>query len=154
VKDRQIPPHKRDRTRAFHGPTTLVVDDRLRVEARAVVVAAGSQPFVPPPFDAIRATGADERRHLRTADLPASLAVIGTGVIALELGQAMQRLGVRVAFFNPFDELGPFTDPEVKRVVARELASELDLRLGVQMVDAAALGGGSACAGRSRRRRA
>jgi len=74
--------------------------------------------------------------------LPASLAVIGTGVIALELGQAMQRLGVRVAFFNPFDELGPFTDPEVKRVVARELASELDLRLGVQVVDAAAVGGG------------
>ena len=29
----------------------------------------------------------------------ASLAVIGTGVIGLELGQAMARLGVRVSFF-------------------------------------------------------
>jgi dihydrolipoamide dehydrogenase len=32
----------------FIGPTRLVVDDRVQVEARAVVVAAGSTPFVPP----------------------------------------------------------------------------------------------------------
>jgi dihydrolipoamide dehydrogenase len=126
----------------FTNKTTLMVGDELRVEARAVVVATGSQPFVPPPFDAIRERMLTSDDIFALPALPASLAVIGTGVIALELGQAMQRLGVRVAFFNPFDELGPFTDPEVKRVVARELASELDLRLGVQVVDAAAVGGG------------
>ena len=126
----------------FTGRTTLVVDDKLRVEARAVVVATGSQPFVPPPFDAIRDRVLTSDDIFELPALPASLAVIGTGVIALELGQAMQRLGVRVAFFNPFDELGPFTDPEVKRVVARELSSELDLRLGVQVVDAAPVDGG------------
>lgn len=126
----------------FTNKTTLMVGDELRVEARAVVIATGSQPFVPPPFDAIREKVLTSDDIFELPALPASLAVIGTGVIALELGQAMQRLGVRVAFFNPFDELGPFTDPEVKRVVARELASELDLRLGVQVVDAAAVGGG------------
>jgi dihydrolipoamide dehydrogenase len=126
----------------FTDRTTLVVDDKLRVEARAVVVATGSQPFVPPPFDAIRDRVLTSDDIFELPSLPASLAVIGTGVIALELGQAMQRLGVRVAFFNPFDELGPFTDPEVKRVVARELSSELDLRLGVQVVDAVAVDAG------------
>ena len=126
----------------FTDRTTLVVGDELRVEARAVVVATGSQPFVPPPFDAIRERVLTSDDIFELPALPASLAVIGTGVIALELGQAMQRLGVGVAFFNPFDELGPFTDPEVKRVVARELSSELDLRLGVQVVDAAAVDGG------------
>src|SRR5512134_3825958 len=38
----------------FTGPTTLEVDARIRVEARTIVVAAGSHPFVPSPFDAIR----------------------------------------------------------------------------------------------------
>jgi dihydrolipoamide dehydrogenase len=120
----------------FTGPTTLVVDERIRVDARAVVVAAGSHPFVPPPFDAIRdrVLTSDEVFELR--DLPASLAVIGTGIIALELGQSMQRLGARVAFFNPFEEVGPFTDPEVRSVASRDLATELDLRLGVRMLAA------------------
>jgi dihydrolipoamide dehydrogenase len=133
-----IPAEQRLRGHArFTGHTTLAVGDDARVEARAVVVATGSRPFVPPPFARIR-------RHVLTSDdvfelpdLPASLAVIGTGVIALELGQAFQRLGVRVAFFNPFEELGPFTDPELQRVVRRDLAAELDLRLGVAVDEAA-----------------
>jgi dihydrolipoamide dehydrogenase len=68
--------------------------------------------------------------------------VIGTGIIALELGQSMHRLGVRVAFFNPFDELGPFTDPDVKRTARRDLSAELDLRLGIEMLAAKAETGG------------
>lgn len=120
----------------FAGPTTLVVDERVRVEARAVVVAAGSRPFVPPPFDAIRERVLTSDEVFELTDLPASLAVIGTGTIALELGQSMQRLGVRTAFFNPFDEVGPFTDPEVRAVARRDLGAELDLRLGVQVVAA------------------
>jgi dihydrolipoamide dehydrogenase len=83
--------------------------------ARAVVVAAGSTPFVPPPFDAVRERVLTSDDVFELPDLPESLAVIGTGIIALELGQAFHRLGVRVAFFNPFDELGPFTDPAMKR---------------------------------------
>jgi dihydrolipoamide dehydrogenase len=138
-----IPAAQRLRGHArFVGPTTLSVGDRVRVEARAVVVAAGSSPFVPPPFDALR-------EHVLTSDelfempgLPASVAVIGTGIIALELGQSLQRLGAQVAFFNPFDELGPLTDPELKRVVHRELSSELDLRLGATISSAERTEGG------------
>lgn len=135
----RIPEEQRLLGRArFVGPTTLVVDDRVRVAARTVVVAAGSRPFVPPPFDAIRDRVLTSDEVFELTDLPPSLAVIGTGIIALELGQSMQRLGVRTAFFNPFDEVGPFTDPEVKQVARRDLAAELDLRLGVQMIAAEA----------------
>ncbi|MCU0973317.1 MAG: dihydrolipoyl dehydrogenase [Burkholderiales bacterium] len=119
----------------FTGPTTLEVDGRVGVAARTIVVAAGSQPFVPPPFDRMRdrVMVSDDVFELR--ELPESIAVIGTGVIALELGQALQRLGVRVAFFNPFEEVGAFTDPEVKRIAERDLAAELDLRLGIEMLE-------------------
>jgi len=130
-----IPAAQRLRGHArFTGPTTLQVDDRVRVAARTVVVAAGSQTFVPPPFDDIRDAIMVSDDVFELHDLPASLAVIGTGTIALELGQAMQRLGVRVAFFNPFEVVGAFSDPEVKRVAHRDLATELDLRLGVEML--------------------
>jgi dihydrolipoamide dehydrogenase len=113
----------------FVAPTTLMVDDRIRVEARAVVVATGSSPVVPTPFDAIREHVLTSDDVFELADLPRSLAVIGTGIIALELGQAMHRLGVRTAFFTPFDALGPLSDPEVMAIVRRDLCTELDMRL-------------------------
>jgi dihydrolipoamide dehydrogenase len=43
-----------------------------------------------------------------------------------------------VAFFNPFLEVGPFTDPEIQAEVRRVLAQELDLRLGVAVTAAEA----------------
>jgi dihydrolipoamide dehydrogenase len=113
----------------FLGPTALAIDDRLRVEAKAVVVAAGSAPNVPPPFDALGAHAMVNDDVFEMDDLPESIAVIGTGIIALELGQALARLGVRVAFFNPFDDLGPFTDPEIKENARHVLCAEMAIHL-------------------------
>ena len=126
----------------FVGPSTLEVDplhpgeEATRVEARAVVVAAGSEPWVPPPFDAIREHVMVNDDVFELQDLPESLAVVGTGVVGLELGQALARLGVRVVFFNRSASLGPFSDPEVKRVVRETLDAELELELEVGMLEA------------------
>lgn len=120
----------------FVDRTSLVVGDHTRVNARAVVIATGSSPWIPPPFDAIE-------EHVETSDsifewraLPRSVAMIGTGVIALELGQALHRLGVSVAFFNPFEDLGPLTDPACQRVAREVFSRELELHLGVQDLSA------------------
>ena len=135
VRDTEaIPEEHRLRGHArFAGPTTLVIDVRVRVEARAVVVATGSRPHVPAPFAGLgdRAITSDDVFEL--SDLPESLAVIGAGVVALELGQAMGRLGVRVAFFNRSERVGPLTDPELRRIARRDLSAELDLRLRVDV---------------------
>ena len=71
-------------------------------------------------------------------DLPESVAVIGTGIIGLELGQALSRLGVRVSFFSPADTLGPNTDPEICSKIRAVLESELDLNLDTEVTDARA----------------
>lgn len=126
----------------FVGPTRLALDDRVEVAARAVVVASGSTPFVPAPFDAVRADVLTSDDVFELSDLPSSLAVIGTGVIALELGQAMHRLGVRTAFFSPFHELGPMTDPEVVQIVRRDLGAELELHTGARILEAQPVAGG------------
>jgi len=99
----------------FIGPTTLDVDGHTRVEAKSIVIATGSSPFIPPPFDSIREHVLINDDIFELEDLPESIAVIGTGIIGLELGQALHRLGVRVVFFSPFESLGPCTDPEIKK---------------------------------------
>ena len=120
----------------FTGPHSLQVGDHARVKARAIVIATGSTPVLTAPFDAIRDHVMVSDDVFEMQDLPSSMAVIGAGLIALELGQAMLRLGVRVAFFSPFEQLGPFSDPEVRRVVRRDFSAELDLRLSAEMVSA------------------
>jgi dihydrolipoamide dehydrogenase len=130
-----IPPEQHLHGRArFLGPTRLAVDDTIEIRATSIVVATGSTPFVPKPFAREHVLTSDEIFDL--PDLPESLAVIGTGVIALELGQAMHRLGVRTVFFSPFDELGPLTDPAVIAIARRDLGGELDLRMRREMLAA------------------
>ena len=120
----------------FVGPTTLEVGDHTRLSAKAVVIASGSRPLIPQPFDAIRDHIMINDDVFELDQLPQSLAVIGTGIIGLELGQALARLGVKVAFFTPSVNLGPFTDPEIKAVVLDHLSATLDLRLEVKVSEA------------------
>ncbi len=47
------------------------------------------------------------------AELPKSVAVFGSGVIGLELGQALHRLGVKVKVFGRPGRIRPITDPEI-----------------------------------------
>lgn len=120
----------------FTGPTTLEVDDHTRIEAGSVVIATGSTPFVPPPFRNLgdRMLLNDDVFELR--DVPDSVAVIGTGVIALELGQALHRLGSRVTLFGINDQVGFFGDPVMQDAARRILGEELDLRLSVHGMSA------------------
>jgi len=120
----------------FIGPTTLDVNGHTRVEAKSIVIATGSSPFIPPPFDSIREHVLINDDVFELEDLPDSIAVIGTGIIGLELGQALQRLGVRTAFFTPSESLGPFTDPEIQKVTHKILSAELDLQLNCEMLEA------------------
>ena len=45
--------------------------------------------------------------------LPKSVAVFGPGVIGLELGQALHRLGVKVEIFGVAGAIGGISDPVV-----------------------------------------
>lgn len=60
-------------------------------------------------------------------DLPQSLAVIGLGVIALELGQAFHRLGVKTTLYGRSGRIGSFTHPLMQKEVMGTLSRELDI---------------------------
>ncbi len=57
-------------------------------------------------------------------DLPKSAAVFGAGVVGLELGQALHRLGVRVRLFGRNHAVGPITDEAVRSYAARVFEQE------------------------------
>ncbi len=117
----------------FVGPTTLEVDARsggaVRVKAGAVVVATGSTPEIPESLGEVRDRVMVNDGIFDLEDLPGSVAVIGAGVVGLELGQALHRLGVRTTLFLRSDRLGPLTDPVVQEAAREAFGRELDLRL-------------------------
>ncbi|QNX88100.1 dihydrolipoyl dehydrogenase [Acinetobacter seifertii] len=58
--------------------------------------------------------------------LPKSIAVIGSGVIALEIAQAMHRLGVKTTIFARSKRIGIFTSFKLQQLAQQELSKELN----------------------------
>ncbi len=114
----------------FTGPTTLALSDGRTVSARSIVIATGGAPTVPPPFRDLQDHLLTHETIFELQDLPKSLAVIGAGLIGLELAQAMARLGVRVALFDHSDRLGGVRCNLVHGALKDALEQELDLHLG------------------------
>jgi dihydrolipoamide dehydrogenase len=113
----------------FLSPTQLQVGEDL-IHARAVVIATGSRPVVPRDWQAFgdRILTTDELFELE--DLPGSLAVIGLGIIGLEMGQALARLGVDVTGIDQLDYIAGLQDPEVRQAAVDILGKEFPLWLG------------------------
>ncbi|PML79681.1 dihydrolipoyl dehydrogenase [Enterovibrio norvegicus] len=97
----------------FVDNNTLVVDDHTRIEAKRIVIATGSRPAWPAPWNDLGDRLIVNDDVFDWDDLPGSVAVFGPGVIGLELGQSLKRLGVDVVMFGVGGQVGPLTDPTV-----------------------------------------
>jgi dihydrolipoamide dehydrogenase len=137
AKDRRIMARAR-----FVGATTLQVGEDLELSARAIVVATGSSPVVPGVLDRVRDRILTSDTVFELARVPSSLAVIGTGTIGLELGQALQRLGAQVTFLDRTANVGPLTDPKLQHNVQTELRRRMNLELEAELESAAPAGAG------------
>lgn len=121
----------------LHGRARIVAPGSLEVAlteggtatiaARSIVVATGSSPFVPPMFESVRSQLILNDDVFQWEALPKSVAVFGAGVIGLELGQSLARLGVRVRVFGKSNTLGGITDPIVKEAALAAFRRELDI---------------------------
>jgi dihydrolipoamide dehydrogenase len=111
----------------FVDDRTLAVDDHTRIEFGRAVIAPGSSPAIPPVLRAAGARLIVNDDVFDWDDLPRSVAVFGPGVIGLELGQALHRLGVDVTLFGRLGHVGPFGDPALKAYARRTFERELNL---------------------------
>ncbi|WP_432262487.1 dihydrolipoyl dehydrogenase [Cupriavidus sp. TMH.W2] len=119
----------------FIDNTTLEVDGHTTVRASRVVIATGSTPTLPPPFQVFGDRLIVNDDVFSWQDLPASVVVFGPGVIGLELGQALSRLGVRVRVFGVSGSLGPLTDPVIRAYAARTFNDEFYLDPDARVTD-------------------
>ena len=111
----------------FITETQLQLDDHTTVNAERVVIATGSRPTYPKAWQDLGDKLIVNDDVFDWQDLPKSVAVFGPGVIGLELGQSLHRLGVEVLMFGMGGKVGPFTDPEVMDYAQKTFSSEFYL---------------------------
>jgi dihydrolipoyl dehydrogenase len=117
----------------FVDNTTLVLDDRRKVSAKAIVIATGSRPSVPKPFEKLGEIVLTNETIFELESLPRSVAVVGAGPLGLELGQALARLGVEVAMFDQGEHIAALRDAEVAKNLKSILGKEFPIHLGVKL---------------------
>ena len=110
-------------------PHTVDVGGR-RLRGEVILIATGSLPFRPEhiPFDD---PAIDDSDSILTIDrLPASLLVMGAGVIGCEYASMFAALGVAVTLVEPRGELLGFLDADMSEALRRALvAMGVDVRL-------------------------
>ncbi|MBI2318471.1 MAG: FAD-dependent oxidoreductase, partial [Betaproteobacteria bacterium] len=118
----------------LHGEAKIVspweVEVRLesgatqRLTTRAIVIAAGARPFVPPipGLDEVGYLTSDSVWSLRT--LPKRLVVLGGGPIGAELTQVFARLGSKVTQVEMLPRILIREDPEVSATVMGKFREE------------------------------
>lgn len=120
------------------GPQQVIVREsgsgvERTLAARDVILATGSEPFVPPGI-------ATDGRTVFTSDeavslewLPRWLAIIGSGYIGLEFADVYTALGCEVTMIEALDRVMPTFDPDIAKIAARHLidSRDIDARSGV-----------------------
>ncbi len=117
----------------FTSAHTAVVEkvngDAETVEFDQAIVATGSSPFGIPGFEVDGVNVVGSREALDLAKAPDALAVIGGGVIGLEIGTIFAKLGTKVTVVEFTDALLPVIERDLSSVVGRNLA-----KLGVEIL--------------------
>jgi dihydrolipoamide dehydrogenase len=106
--------------------------------ARNIVIASGSEPTSLPGVEVDEKRVVTSTGALELDSIPKSLAVIGAGVIGLELGSVYARLGAKVTVIEFLDAITPGMDAEVQKSFKRLLEKQgLDFVMGaaVQSVE-------------------
>ncbi|MEG3660760.1 dihydrolipoyl dehydrogenase [Celeribacter halophilus] len=137
---------KKNKVDWIKGWATIPAAGKVKVgdevhEAKNIVIASGSVPTSLPGVEVNNEGGVvvDSTGALELPKVPKKLAVIGAGVIGLELGSVYARLGAEVTVVEYMDFITPGMDADVQRTFKKLLEKQgLKFVLGaaVQGVDA------------------
>ena len=107
--------------RAEDGTLTIVAAD-TRYEAANLLICTGSETVIPPIPGLAETAYWTSREALQSKELPASLVIIGGGVIGMEFASFFNSLGVEVHVVEMLDKiLGPM-DRELSAMLQAEYA--------------------------------
>ncbi len=134
---------KKNKVSFFHGRGSFVrgVDGGWEIAvggesltARQVIVATGSSPRALPgaPFD--EETVLSNDGALRIPAVPRRLALIGSGVIGLEMGSVWRRLGAQVTVLEVLPTFLGAVDPQIAKEAHKAFVKQgLKIELGVKV---------------------
>jgi len=108
--------------------------ETTQISSSHIIIATGSKPTALKlaPFDGDRIV--DSTGALSFSEVPPRLAVIGAGVIGLELGSVWRRLGSKTVVLNRGEKFLKSVDREIARAALKELQTQgLDIRLGAKI---------------------
>jgi len=104
----------------FVDPHRLRMGDQT-LEADNIVLSTGSSPRRVPVLGDLPLRFLDNENFWELREAPRSVAFLGGGVIAVELGQALARLGIPVTILQRAPRIIPTADPEIAALIANTL---------------------------------
>ena len=113
----------------FINANTLKVGED-EIVAKKIIIATGSTPVFDPKWEAFKKYILTTDELFEQEDLPATLGVLGLGVIGLELGQALSRLGIKITAVHSKEFIGGLSDPKVNENMIGLCKKEFDIWLG------------------------
>lgn len=106
------------------------------VEADNIIIATGSVPASLPDLAIDHQRIVDSTDALSFEEVPKRIAVIGGGVIALELGSVWQRLGAKVTILQRREVFLPNVDKDIAQEAHKVFIQQgMDIRLGAKLQD-------------------
>ncbi len=113
----------------FVDSNTVVVGDTT-VKASSFVIATGTTPIVPDDWKKFGDRIMTTDDFFEQESFPESMAVIGLGVIGLELGQAISRKGIKVTAIEGSGQIASLTDDVANQTAVELMRKEFDIWLG------------------------
>ena len=114
----------------FINADSIEVADKI-IQARYVVIATGSSPWIPP-IEGLAEVGYLTNQDMFSLEqLPRHLLILGGGPVGVEMAQAYARLGSRVSLIEAAPQILPRSNVRVSTVLAQQLADE-----GVEIITA------------------
>ncbi|MGJ7923063.1 dihydrolipoyl dehydrogenase [Neobacillus sp. LXY-4] len=124
---------KKNKVKVIKGAARFVTSQVLQVEANGkteeltadkTIIATGSEPVPLPfaPFDGNWVIDSSQAMSLPT--IPASLLIIGGGVIGCEFASIYSRLGTKVTIVEMADQLLPGEDKDIAAILHKQLESD------------------------------
>jgi dihydrolipoamide dehydrogenase len=131
---------KKNQVDVIEGAGSLTGDggvsvDGTRYEAKFIVLATGSVKLpIPGTEFGGRVIGTEEAWALE--QLPASMAVIGSGASGSEIASAYARLGVKVQLFEALDRVLPSEDADISKLAERGFKKQgIEVHTGTLVTD-------------------
>lgn len=96
----------------------------LRIRAKKIVIATGSQPAIPSVLGLDTVPFLTNQTVFALNELPPSIAILGGGAIGCEMAQAFRRFGSEVHLIESESRLLAREEPEVSKVLEKYFANE------------------------------